>query len=266
MKGKHAAPSKFDIEIEELRARKFKAENGRKYSRKASNRKVKSGQESGQEGGQEGGQKGDECRASTCKRGSKGGKRKLVLVVLLAAACFAIWAYWFKPIDVSKFKYPDWISQQFITQDGHSRTGLKTERINAIVIHYTANPGATAQNNRDYFNSPQSNVSSHFVVGLEGEVIQCVPLDEQSSASNRRNVDTISIEVCHPDSTGEFSIPSYNAAVKLCVWLCQNLRLDSDDIIRHYDCEGADHKLCPKYYVEHPDSWEKFKGYVEERL
>lgn len=254
MRGKHAAPSKFDREIEELRARRVKTDGGRKSvrgDRDFNGREVA----------------GNERRGNDRKgRDGKGGKRKLVLLVLLAAACFAIWAYWFKPIDVSKFKYPDWISQQFITQDGHSRTGLKTDRINAIVIHYTANPGATAQNNRDYFNSPQSNVSSHFVVGLEGEVIQCVPLDEQSSASNRRNVDTISIEVCHPDSSGEFSIPSYNAAVKLCVWLCQNFRLDSDDIIRHYDCEGADHKLCPKYYVEHPDSWEKFKGYVEERL
>lgn len=250
MRGKHAAPSKFDIEIEELRTRRVKT-NGGRGDREFNDR----------EGA------GNDRRGSGRKgRDGKGGKRKLVLFVLLAAACFAIWAYWFKPIDVSKFVYPDWISQQFITQDGHSRTGLKTDRINAIVIHYTANPGATAQNNRDYFNSPQSNVSSHFVVGLEGEVIQCVPLDEQSSASNRRNVDTISIEVCHPDSSGEFSIPSYNAAVKLCVWLCKNFRLDSDDIIRHYDCEGADHKLCPKYYVEHPDSWEKFKGYVEERL
>ena len=192
--------------------------------------------------------------------------KKLIGVVIIAAVAFFVWNHWFKPIDVSEFKYPSWIDQQIIDKDGHSRTGWATDRIKGIVIHYTANPGSSAQNNRDYFNSSQSQVSSHFVVGLNGEIIQCVPLNEQSSASNRRNVDTISVEVCHPDSTGEFSIPSYNAAVKLCVWLCKNFRLDEDDIIRHYDCEGADHKLCPKYYVEHPDSWEKFKGYVEERL
>ena len=152
MRGKHAAPSKFDIEIEELRTRRVKT-NGGRGDREFNDR----------EGA------GNDRRGSGRKgRDGKGGRRKLVLLVLLAAACFAIWAYWFKPIDVSKFVYPDWISQQFITQDGHSRTGLKTDRINAIVIHYTANPGATAQNNRDYFNSPQSNVSSHFVVGLEG--------------------------------------------------------------------------------------------------
>ena len=79
-----------------------------------------------------------------------------------------IWMHWFRPVDVSGFEYPDWIDQQFIKEDGHSRTGLKTGRIKGIVIHYTANPGSTAQNNRDYFNSSQSQVSSHFVVGLKG--------------------------------------------------------------------------------------------------
>ena len=47
------------------------------------------------------------------------------------------------------------------------------EKIRGIVIHYTANPGSTAQNNRDYFeglkDSHETSVSSHFVVGLEGE-------------------------------------------------------------------------------------------------
>ena len=53
--------------------------------------------------------------------------------------------------------------------------------------------------NRDYFNNDDTTVSAHFLVGLEGEVIQCVPLDEKSSATNDRNGDTISIEVCHPN-------------------------------------------------------------------
>ena len=69
--------------------------------------------------------------------------------------------------------------------------------------------------------------------------------------------------MCHPDSTGEFSIPTYNALVKLLVWLCQEFRLDEDNIIRHYDITG---KNCPKFYVEHPDEWEMLKNYVRERL
>ena len=43
-------------------------------------------------------------------------------------------------------------------------------------------------------------MSAHFLIGLEGEIIQCIPLNEKSSATNDRNRDTISIEVCHPDA------------------------------------------------------------------
>ena len=38
-----------------------------------------------------------------------------------------------------------------LTPNEYSRPGTKTEKITAIVIHYTANPGATARGNRDYF-------------------------------------------------------------------------------------------------------------------
>ena len=77
----------------------------------------------------------------------------------------------------------------------------------AIVIHYVGNPGTTAKANRNYFESLSSGetetyASSHFIVGLEGEVIQCIPLTEIAYASNIRNEDTVAIEVCHPDETG----------------------------------------------------------------
>ena len=48
-------------------------------------------------------------------------------------------------------------------------------------------------------------------MGLDGEVIQCIPSEEKSSATNDRNLDTLSIEVCHPDATGQFTQASYDA-------------------------------------------------------
>jgi N-acetylmuramoyl-L-alanine amidase len=93
-------------------------------------------------------------------------------------------------------------------------------------------------------------------VGLEGEVIQCIPLTEISYASNDRNSDTISIEVCHPDETGEFSPVTYDRVVELTAWLCETFRLNpATDVIRHYDVTGKD---CPKYYVENPAAWAQF--------
>ena len=154
---------------------------------------------------------------------------------------------------------PSWVQQEFIREDGHSRSGKELTAVNDIVIHYVGNPGTTAQANRDFFDSDASNVSSHYVIGLDGEIIQCLPLDERSAASNNRNPDTISIEVCHPDSTGKFNDDTYRSLVKLTAWLCDEAGLSSDHVIRHYDVTG---KICPKYFVDHEDAWEQFKSDV----
>ena len=95
----------------------------------------------------------------------------------------------------------------------------------------------------------------HFIIGIDGKIIQCIPLDEKSSASNDRNIDTLSIEVCHPDETGKFNQASYDSLVKLTAWLCDYTGIGRDQVIRHYDITG---KLCPLYFVEHKDAWNQF--------
>lgn len=156
---------------------------------------------------------------------------------------------------------------QLLTVNDYSRPGIPLEQINGIAVHYTANPGATAQQNRDYFenlkDSQQTQVSSHFVIGLEGEIIQCIPSSEMSYATNERNVDTLSIECCHPDETGKLKKATYNSLVDLTAWLCNRFMLSTDDIIRHYDVTG---KNCPKYFVENPEKWEKFKEKVHKKM
>ena len=158
--------------------------------------------------------------------------------------------------ELENISVPDWIDVQLIDIDGVARRGEKLEDVKDIVVHYVGNPGTTAQQNRNYYNSPESEVSSHFIIGIEGEIIQCVPLKEKSSASNWRNNDTISIEVCHPDSTGKFTQASYNSLVRLMSWLSGICDLDKNHFIRHYDVSG---KQCPLYFVEHEDKWEQLK-------
>lgn len=158
---------------------------------------------------------------------------------------------------------PDWVDVQLIDVDGHSRRGVKLEEINDIVVHYVGNPGTTAQQNRNYFNNPDSSVSSHFLVGLDGEIIQCLPLDEKSSATSERNRDTISIEVCHPDESGKFNDSTYRSLVKLTAWLCDTYGLTAENVIRHYDTCG---KECPLYFVVHEDAWEQFKSDVDSAI
>ena len=153
-----------------------------------------------------------------------------------------------------------YIDVEILTPNPYYRPQLPNEQVNYIAIHYTANPGSTAMSNRDYFENlattQENKVSSHFVVGLEGEVVQCIPTSEMSYATNSRNVDTISIECCHPDETGQFNDATYSSAVKLTAWLCTRFGLGTDQVIRHYDVTGKD---CPKYYVENPDAWIQMK-------
>ena len=152
------------------------------------------------------------------------------------------------------------IDVQLLDVNPFSRPGIESDGITGIVIHYTANPGSTAQENRDYFNglqySQETEASSNFIVGLEGEIIQCVPTWEVAYASNERNSDTVSIEVCHPDETGKFTEETYRSLVQLTSWLCVKFGLSEEDVIRHYDVTG---KICPKYFVEDENAWEDFR-------
>lgn len=168
-----------------------------------------------------------------------------------------------KVAQLAKIKMPSWIDEQIIPRDCDSRRGEYLEDITGIVIHYVGNPGTTAEQNRDYYANPGTEVNSHFLVGMDGKIIQCLPLEEKSSASNERNRDTISIEVCHLDEDGKFSPESYDALVRLTAWLCQVCKLDETQVIRHYDVTG---KECPIYYVKHPDAWEQFKRDIGDAL
>lgn len=156
---------------------------------------------------------------------------------------------------------------QLLTINDYSRPGLAIDEVTGIVVHYTANPGTSAQQNRDYFeglkDTHETSVSSHFVIGLEGELIQCIPCNEIAYASNERNNDTISIECCIADKSGRFNEETYQTLVHLVAWLCGRYGLTTDDVIRHYDVTG---KLCPKYYVNHEDAWDQFKADVNEYI
>lgn len=160
------------------------------------------------------------------------------------------------------------VIKNYLTPNEYSRPGKELKEVNAIVVHYVGNPGTTAAQNRSYFENLKdthaTSASSHYIIGLEGEIIQCVPLNEISYASNNRNKDTIAIECCHPDETGQFTTATYKSLVKLVAALCRTYDLDPETgIIRHYDVTG---KYCPLYYVNHEDEWYGFKLDVKAEL
>ncbi|MDD3252384.1 MAG: peptidoglycan recognition family protein [Lachnospiraceae bacterium] len=203
------------------------------------------------------------------------GKKRRMLLVLLIDVLLAIAILitggmlvvrWYRDRnrpELSKLVAPDWYTQEFLVRNPYSRPGIKRTQINDIVVHYVANPGTSAEMNRSYFNNlagqtgnNATSASSHYIIGLDGEILQCIPLDEVAYANYPRNDDTVSIECCHPDESGEFTEETAASLVRLTAWLCQELNLNERDVIRHYDVIG---KNCPKYYVEHEDAWKALK-------
>jgi N-acetylmuramoyl-L-alanine amidase len=157
----------------------------------------------------------------------------------------------------------DWVEQDLLPVNPYSRPGTALTEVTGIVVHYVGNPATTARQNRNYFadlaEEGGTYASSHFIIGLEGEVIQCIPLDEIAYCSNDRNSDTISIECCHPGEDGAFTDATYRSLIRLLRTLCDEYDLGEEDLIRHYDVTGKD---CPKYYVDNPDAWEQLKSDV----
>lgn len=208
--------------------------------------------------------------AKKSKRKRKLRKGRIVMAGIIVAAIVIMSCLVVKRINqnseakkvknLAEIKIPGWIDSQIIDVDGASRNGYKLKGVKDIVVHYVGNPGTTAQQNHDFYAGNQSNVSSHFVVGLDGEIIQCIPINEWSAASNWRNNDTISIEVCHPDETGKFKKKTYSSLVKLVAWLENVCDIDESHVIRHYDITK---KECPRYFVQHEDKWKTFKKNVE---
>ena len=102
----------------------------------------------------------------------------------------------------------------------------------------------------------ERSASAHFIIGYEGEIIQCVPMDEIAYAVVGRNEDSISIECCYQSEDGSFTQETYDSLLAMLKWLTDVYDLKEEDILRHYDSGG---KKCPVYYVEHEDAWEQLQ-------
>lgn len=161
------------------------------------------------------------------------------------------------------------IKNMYITKN---RPYTKRTKTTKIAVHYIGNPNTSAEANRNYFNSNNDDVSSNYIIGLNGEIICCIPDEEVAWCTCQANSYSVSIENCHPDSTGKLNSKTYNSLVELCVYLCKKYKLNENDLIRHYDVTG---KVCPKGFVpknkggsddNSNTAWNKFKSDIKSKL
>lgn len=112
-------------------------------------------EESGRSRGRDRGRK----TAGKRKRGCGGALLSFLCGVLVIVSAFfagmgAGWYRWGRDagprVDLSSIEMPDWIEQNLIRKNIYSRPAVSLREVNDIVVHYVANPGSTAEQNRNY--------------------------------------------------------------------------------------------------------------------
>lgn len=175
------------------------------------------------------------------------------------------------------------IEQKLLTPNKYSRPGKKLIAVKGVVIHWLANPNSSALMNRNYFESLKDQTSryasAHYIIGLKGEIIQCVPDNEVayhvgSKTYTARTIKEfnsypngymLGIECAHIDWQGTMTKETYNSLVELTTYLCKKYNLDPlVNVWTHQEVVGW--KDCHRWFVNHPDEWNKFKNLVHSNI
>lgn len=166
--------------------------------------------------------------------------------------------------------------------------------VKCIVLHWIAGPKQTAKQVRNFFNQPSTVGNAHYVVGLDGEVIHCVPDNKaayhagstQPDPASKKiytdearmrfgvnskgdclwpNSRSIGIEMCHTDWNGNMTEATLNSVADLVASLLKKYKLTIEDVTTHHNLVGW--KDCPKLWTDHPEMFEEFKTkYIKPRL
>lgn len=161
---------------------------------------------------------------------------------------------------------------QIKTQLAHRSNygGKRTQKIEWIVMHYTANDGDSDESNGRYFSKKLKDpVSAHYFVD-DDSITRSVPDDfvayhcgaRTYKHPSCRNANSIGVELCDAKRDGRVMATDKTIAnaAELVYQLCKQYKIPYDHIIRHYDVTG---KLCPAYWVK-GDGLAKFRRQVEE--
>jgi len=147
---------------------------------------------------------------------------------------------------------------------------LKNKKDLSIVIHGSGSPGnkvPSAQEIALYFASNKDMVSSHFVIGRDGKIVQCVSLKDGAAANccleeghdkywdplnavyGNLNKCTISIEHCNnADNSLPLTAAQQKASFELVQYLCTKYNIPPERIKTHASLDPKSRSLCPGNY------------------
>lgn len=147
--------------------------------------------------------------------------------------------------------------------------------IDLVVIHITDGGARLAEQTARWFANPNQHnlrgeeihVSAHYVVGRQGEVVQCVRHEDIAHHAGRANPRSVGIEHVVPRSEGGLTDEQYGASVRLVSWLGDQLRipLDSQHIKGHAQADHrTTHRTCPDRAFDWTEFWMRVASQTEE--
>jgi N-acetylmuramoyl-L-alanine amidase len=164
----------------------------------------------------------------------------------------------------------------FIPKNKYTRPGTLLKGVKKIVLHWTANPGASAEAHQKYFGGTaiknKTYASAHIFVDPK-EAIGIIPLNEVAYHANdnyekgfrgvkeiapNANWYSIGVEMC-VEKDGTISEDTVKRTSEVIADLCKTYKLTENDIVRHYD---VTHKPCPKPFIDDSSKFEDFKKQV----
>jgi len=164
-----------------------------------------------------------------------------------------------------------------LTPSEWARPETNLLNVSGLVIHWVGNPMTSPKANRDYWETREGTYgSAHYIVGIDGEVMRCLPENEMAYHCGAKeykpsaiekfgtypNNSTIGIETCHLNWQGQYSVKTLRALTDLCVDLSDKYGIEPENIVRHFDITGKD---CPRFFVENAGVFEWFRTIVDDR-
>lgn len=152
--------------------------------------------------------------------------------------------------------------------------GGKLDKVEWIVVHYTANDGDTDENNGKYFGKElERKASAHLFVDDDSATIS-VPLTSVAFHCGTtgkykhptcRNSNSIGVEICDDVRNGKIypSTKTIENVLAVVRWLMEKYNLPKERVIRHADVTG---KACPAYWVDDAKWKSEFWDRLEDEM
>lgn len=187
------------------------------------------------------------------------------------------------------------ITEQLLSVGRYSRSGRPLDKVMALIMHWTANPGQHAQGVWKFYESDEAAQehfgSAHYIVDLDGAIIHAIPETEVAYHVGSSQVDpasrkiytdwtraqfgekycdpatigpnqvTLGVEMCVTDAWGTFTQATLDGATELAADICIRYSLNPfSDLATHNMVVGW--KDCPRLWVNHPALLGEFRSQV----